>query len=64
VRLEFPDKHVENRRLNGQTDADGLIHDQFLIQGVEPNEVVKVTVEGYLSAELKGTANTWFRVWW
>lgn len=64
VRLEFPDKHVENRRLNGQTDADGLIHDQFRIQGVRPNEVVKVTVEGYLSADLKGTASTWFRVWW
>jgi hypothetical protein len=64
ITVVYPDGHSENRRPQAFTDADGVTQDSFIVENVEPNQVVQVNVEADISGDLKGAASTWFRIWW
>lgn len=64
ITVIYPDGHSENRRPQAFTDADGVTQDSFTVENVAPNQVIQVAVEAEISADLKGAASTWFRIWW
>ena len=64
ITLVYPDGHTESRRPAAFTNADGVTQDSFSVQHVDPNQVIQINVEADISSDLKGSATTWFRVWW
>lgn len=64
ITVVYPDGHSESRRPEGLTNADGFTLDRFTVQHVDPNQVIQIQVEADITGDLKGTATTWFRIWW
>jgi hypothetical protein len=63
-KLTYPNGTQDKLAAHGPTDSDGITQIDFRLEGVNPNEVVNVTVEATLSSNLKSAAVTWFRAWW
>lgn len=64
ITLVYPDGHTERRRPAAFTNADGVTQDAFNVAHVSPNQVIQINVEADISSDLKGSATTWFRIWW
>jgi hypothetical protein len=64
VTLVYPDETEKNFRPSQKTDQDGVTSEDFSIDDVQPNQVIRVEVEVQTPDGSSGKSGTWFRTWW
>jgi hypothetical protein len=64
--VQYPDGRVGRVVGSQPTNEDGVTQASFPVDNVRPNQIISVLVETVPNdlVKIKGSATTWFRIWW
>lgn len=64
IEVHYPNGNIDKIRPDSPTNQDGFIEIGFDINGLQPNQIVKVVARVNVINGPEGQAETMFRIWW